>query len=298
MKKLKKVFAILMMTILACSMAACQKEPAPAPSDEMPQEMAAMAAPIDALARCMLENDLTYDPNDPDFFWTSLFYFTGAYGLEHELVTEEEGTYQLNIPTAVMQEHASALFAEYDGLFDLPSIMKGNISYDPAEDVYSVSRGDIGLSEMRLSNYEKTETGYTLLAELHSTDPTDEGDSLIAAWEVTLVDNAYADGIENPVYLYSVAAMKQIENNSPNHSTAAGDDTPTLTSTEKTTAIFNGLSDSHTVELTLPDGTVQAFQFDTDTEAAEVFGSLAEGDGLTIHYTEAANGALMITTVE
>lgn len=298
MKKLRKVLAVLLIAVLTLSMAACQKEPDPTPSGEVPQEMASMAAPIDALARCMLENNLTYSPEDPDFFWTALFYFTGAYGLDHELVTEEDGTYQLKIPATVMQEHASALFAEYDTLFDLPAIMEGNISYDADADAYFVSRGDVGLCEMRLSNYEETETGYTLLAELHSTDPADESDTLIGAWEVTLVDNAYAEGMENPLYLYSVSAMTQIQEDTPDDNSEADSSTPALTPAETTTAIFNGLSDSHTVELTLPDGTVQAFQFDGNSDAAEIFGSLAEGDGLTISYTEAANGGLMITSVE
>ncbi|MBQ9091820.1 MAG: hypothetical protein IJY52_06090, partial [Anaerotignum sp.] len=259
---MKKLFALLLAGVMAFGMMACGNNTEEPEEKEMPADMASMAAPIDALARCMLENDLEYDPTDPEFFWTALFYFTGAYGLDHELIAEEEGTYQLQIPTPVMQEHATALFADYDDLFNLPSIMKGNISYDPDTDAYSVSRGDIGLSEMKLTSYAETEEGYAVTAELWSTGPEEE---LIRAYDVTLADNTYVDGIENPLYYYSVADIVPVE----------AEDLPDSSATVET-AIFNGLADSHTAELTLPDGTVQAFQFDADSDAGKVLASLKE----------------------
>jgi len=48
----------------------------------------------------------------------------------------------------------------------------------------------------------------------------------------------------------------------------------------------------------LPDGSVQAFQFDPDSDVAKVMGSLQEGDGITIGYNEKENGSLMIISVE
>ncbi|MBR3992856.1 MAG: hypothetical protein IKI92_03220, partial [Anaerotignum sp.] len=103
---------------------------------------------------------------------------------------------------------------------------------------------------------------------------------------VILEDNAYVDGIENPLYYYSVKDIVPVETES----------TETETITE--TAIFNGLADSHTAELTLPDGTVQAFQFDPDSDVAKIMGSLKEGDGVTIGYNETENGGLMIVSIE
>ena len=281
---MKKLFALLLAGVMAFGMIACGNTETPEEEKAMPADMASMVAPIDALARCMLENDLEYDPQDPEFFWIALYYFTGAYGLDHELIEEEEGTYQLQIPTPVMQEHATALFADYDDLFNLPSIMKGNISYDPDTDAYSVSRGDIGLSEMKLTSYAETEEGYAVTAELWSTGPEEE---LIRAYDVTLADNTYVDGIENPLYYYSVADIVPVE----------AEDLPDSSATVET-AIFNGLADSHTAELTLPDSTVQAFQFDADSDAGKVLSSLKEGDGVTIGYTEAGNGTLKIVSAE
>lgn len=278
---MKKLLSLVLAGVMAFSIAACSKPEEPE-NDTIPENMANMTAPVDALARCMLENNLEYDPADPEFFWIALYYFTGAYGLDHPMVGQEEGSYQLNIPTSVMEEHASVLFAEYDHLFDLPSIMKGNVSYDPDVDAYFVSRGDIGLSEMKFSSFTETEDGYQVTAELWSTEPEAE---LIQAYDVTLTDNN--TDIDNMFYFYSVANIVPVEE----------EDLPDSAATVET-AIFNGLADSHTAELTLPDGSVQAFQFDADSDIAKIMGSLKEGDGVTIGYNETENGSLMIVSIE
>ena len=280
---MKKLLALLLTGMMAFGLISCNKPDETDPT-VMPDNMASMTAPVDALARCMLEQKLEYNPEDPEFFWTALFYFAGAYGLDHPLVEEEEGSYQLKVPTAVMQEHATALFADYNDLFDLPSIMKGNVSYDPDWDAYFLSRGDIGLSEMRFTSYLKTDEGHKLRAELWSIGPEEE---CFAAYDVLLTDNAYADGIEEPLYLYSVKSITPIK---------LGEATEIAESVE--TAIFNGLADSHTAELTLSDGTVQAFQFDADSDIAKVMTSLKEGDGITIGYTEKENGSLKLISAE
>lgn len=288
---MKKLFTLILAGVMAFSMAACggktTEEPT-RPEVSIPAEMESMKAPIDALARCILENDLLYDVQDPEFFWTALYYFVGGYGLDHPLVEEEENSYQLKVPTPVMQEHATVLFADYSDLLPMPSIMKGNVSYDYGWDAYFLSRGDIGLSEIRLTSYEETMRGYVVTAELWGIGPEEE---LIATYEVTMMDSAYIDGITDPLYLYSIVDIMMLPDDVP-------DSLEGTIPTEKTSAIFNGLADSHTVELTLPDGSVQPFQFDTESDAANIMASLNEGDGITVYYYEAANGGLMIAGIE
>lgn len=279
---MKKLFALLLAGVMAFGLISCSNTTEPTTENKtMPQNMESMAEPIDALARCMLENNLEYDPHDPDFFWTAMFYFAGGYGLEHSQAAEDDTTYQLILPENAMQEYATALFAEYDGLFDLPEIMEGNVAYHADEGVYFLSRGDIGLSEIRLTSYAETSDGYSLTAELWSTEPEEE---LICAYHVTLIDNPYADTVEAPLYFYSVKDIVPAE--------------AQPSSATEETAVFNGLADSHTAELTLPDGTVQAFQFDADSEIAKLMGSLQEGDGVTIGYKKAANGSLTIVSLK
>ena len=74
---MKKLFALLLTGVMLLSMAACGKTEVPE-NNTMPDNMANMTAPVDALARCMLENQLEYDPADPEFAWIALYYFTGA----------------------------------------------------------------------------------------------------------------------------------------------------------------------------------------------------------------------------
>ena len=187
-----------------------------------------------------------------------------------------------------MQEHASVLFADFDDLFALPDSMEGNISYDPDWDAYFVSRGDIGLSEMKLTAYAETEEGYAITAELWSVG---ESTDLIAAWDVLLTDHAYADGIEDPLYLYRIADMTLLSE----EGAAAENSIPT----ETITAVFTGLSDSHTAEFTLQDGSVAVFQFDGDSPVSDLLSQRKEGDGLTFGYIlDPQTGTAKIITIE
>lgn len=287
-EKMKKILAFFLTCIIAFGFSACNNTAEEAPSTE--EIITSMTAPIDALARCMLENDMEYDPENPDFFWTALYYFTGGYGLEHEQVEEIPDTYQLKVPKEVMAEHAIALFSDYTDLMELPSIMQGNISYDSSEDAYLISQGDIGLTKMILTDVKETEKGYTLRAELLSMPE----EKVIGTWDVTLIRNTFAEEIENPLYLCSVSSMKRVEETAPVKNTSSD-----TTSGETITAIFNGLSDSHTVEVTLPDDSIQAFQFDAASDAGKLIQSLSQGDGFTFRYiTDANTGASVILTAE
>jgi len=286
---MKKLLALFLACTMALGLTACNggEKETPAPTAE--EAVASMTAPIDALARCMLENELDYDPENPDFFWAALYYFAGTYGLEHEQVEAVPDSYQLKVPKTAMEELAIALFSSYDGLPDLPSSMKGNVSYDPDENAYFISQGDKGATEMRLTNVEETENGYRLRAELMSMAETEE---LIAAWDVTLTRNTF-DTIENPLCLCSVSAMERVQEEN------GGKVSGTVTPEETVTAVFNGLSDSHTAEVTLPDDSICAFQFDPESQAGKYIQQLSQGEGVTLGYvTDSKTGASIIVTAE
>ena len=87
---MKKLFALLMTGVLVFGLIGCGNKPEEPDPNVMPENMESMVAPIDSLARCMLGNKLTYDPQDPEFFWTALYYFVGGYGLDHPLLEVEE----------------------------------------------------------------------------------------------------------------------------------------------------------------------------------------------------------------
>ncbi|MDO4531665.1 MAG: hypothetical protein Q4C06_06750 [Bacillota bacterium] len=277
---MKKLFALLLTGVLSFSMLACGKTETPKET-EMPENMASMAAPIDALARCTLEQGRVYDPNDPEFMWISLFYFVGAYGSEYPSIYEMPETYQLMVIEPAMADHAAALFADFSELPELPASMEGNITYDAEIDTYYVSRGDVGLSETRLTSFTETEEGYAVTAELWGIGPEEE---LIRAYDVVLVDNPHLEEATYPVYSYSIQSI-----------TPVGGETVASPEIITEAMVFNGLTDSHTAELTLPDGSVQPFQFDEASDAAAVLSSLQEGDGVTIGYIA---DSLKIVTAE
>ena len=126
---MKKILALLLTGALLFSLAACKKQEE-IPSDET--VVASMKDPIDSLARCMVENQTEYAPDDPEFFWTALYYFAGAYSSGHEGVELLADTYQLKVPTSVMEEYAIALFSDYKGLPDyFPSSSSSMITTMP-----------------------------------------------------------------------------------------------------------------------------------------------------------------------
>ena len=291
---MKKILALFLACTMLLGLAACKEQEENNPNTPTAKEaVASMKAPIDSLARCMVEGDLEYDPANPDFFWTALYYFAGGYGLEHKGVTELSNTYQLKVPSSVMEEYAIALFSSYEGLPALPDIMQGNVSYDEATDAYLLSQGDIGLSETRLSDVKETKDGYTLVAELWGIGEEEE---LIASFDVTLIRNTFSEDIENPLYLCSVSSMKLTQKKDAKIS---DNGTSTLIPNETVTATFNGFSDMHTAEMTMPNGEIRAFQFDAASDAGKIISNLHENDVITFGYiVDKNNGSSVIVTAE
>ena len=120
---MKKLLALFLACTMVLGLASCKEQDEEEKNTLTTEEtVATMQDPIDALARCMVENNLEYNPEDPDFFWTALYYFAGGYGLKHEGVEELTDTYQLKVPSTVMEEYAIALFSDYKGLPELPEM--------------------------------------------------------------------------------------------------------------------------------------------------------------------------------
>ncbi|WP_304507678.1 hypothetical protein [Anaerotignum sp.] len=274
------ISALLLLGTAGCSGKEKDAEPQQAQMEGgQLQDMATMKEPIDSLVRCMLENDKTYDPTNPEFFWSALYYFLGNYGTQNPLVTTtEEG--QIKVPKKVVQEYAIALFANYDDLLPLPGDVSNSISYDEDLDAYLLSPGDAGLSDTVLSDYKAGEDSYTVTAKLLN----DVGEKeTLGEWTVTMQKNVFADGIEDPRYFYSVSSVTPVE----------GLTTPL----KNASAFYNGLSDNHTVEVTLEDGTIEAFQF-YDAAVSEKLHSLKEGDAFSFVYTcDDETGAMTIQEI-
>lgn len=162
-----------------------------------------MLMPMDALMMTAVEQGQDYDPSSPEFFWGALYRELGLYADVSSLITTEESG-EIKVPRQTAQEFATGLFADYSDLPALPESLSSMIRYDEGWDAYFLSPGDRGLSAAELLTASLTEDGgYDMTARLY--DVTDSSD--ICVYRFHLVPNAYADGITEPLFLYSVESM-------------------------------------------------------------------------------------------
>ena len=162
-----------------------------------------MLMPMDALMMCAVEEEKNYDPADPEFFWGALFRELGNHSDTSSLITTNEN-WELQVPRQVAQEFATGLFADYSDLLAVPDSLSSIIRYDESWDAYILSPGDRGLSAAEILSASETEDGgYDVTARL--CDVTDSSD--ICVYLFHLGPNAYADGITDPLFLYSVESM-------------------------------------------------------------------------------------------
>ncbi len=295
------LIATLMMSLTACTPQAEQTanaqndtEQTQTQEKEVTQEsIDSMVEPADALVRCMLENGLEYEPKDPVFFWTALSYFVGAYGAEHTLAQVDDES--ITLPRKAVQEMAIAMFADYDDLLELPEEVSARVTYDESLDAYRFGRGDIGLCETKLTLLGEENGNVQAEVKLISTM---EDKDIIGTWEITMTENTYADGIENPKYLYSISDVVPVEIPSQNETQNQDPETKPVVEGTTVTATFGGLSDGHTAEMTLSDGSFGAFQF-TDETVAEQLTNANAGDVLTFTYTQdSPDGVKMIVAIQ
>ncbi|KXL51688.1 hypothetical protein CLNEO_29400 [Anaerotignum neopropionicum] len=269
---MKKYILYFITTLLLLGTTACSKKSVSSAAQEAQAaqvglaDIASMQEPIDSLLRCILENNIPYDPTDPNFFWTALYYFLESYGEENPLVTTTEDG-KIKVPKKVAQEYAIALFANYDALLPLPQSLSNFITYDGNLETYLITPGEGSLSETVLSNYKEEENSHTITAKLISTL---ENKALLGECTITLQKNVFADGIEDPRYFYSVAEITPV----------SGFPSPP----QNASAVFNGLADNHTVEVTHQDGTIQAYQFYDETVSKKLH-TLNEGSAFSFSYT-------------
>ena len=173
------------------------------PSSGWDETLLNMLMPMDALMMTAVEQGQDYNPSSPEFFWGALYRELGLYAGASSLITTEESG-EIKVPRQTAQEFATGLFAAYSDLPALPESLSSMIRYDEGWDAYFLSPGDRGLSAAELLTASSTEDGgYDMTARLY--DVTDSSDICVYCFH--LVPNAYADGITDPLFLYSVESM-------------------------------------------------------------------------------------------
>ncbi len=189
---MKKLLALLLTVsmMFAGISAACAQE------DE---DVQAMLPVLDSVLRAMVELDCDYQPRDSAYFWAVLSMLAVNWGMDHLLCEIEEN--ELRVPRQVMQEYAAAAFFDYD---DLLPVEDGGFSvrYDEGMDAYYLGLGDAGDSYTEIAGVSQLEDGQT---QVEVTLKAGDG-ALLYTMEALLVPNPYADGIADPIYLYSVSS--------------------------------------------------------------------------------------------
>ncbi len=198
-----------------------------------------------------------------DYFWSVLYYMLANHG---DLLRTTGENNELYIRQS-LQECAAAAFGDYSDLpIDTLVPEEHGLSYDEGWDAFSlVWMEDRSATETTLTAWNADGAdNYTAEAVL-----TGEDGTVIASGTFTLIANPYADGITDPLFLYTVT------------------DAVTIGSTEAAEAAEGsgelvGLADSHSVEI-LVDGAPVVFQCNEELSAK--LGAMEPGAVISFSYT-------------
>lgn len=147
------LFALLSASLGGVVFAQPQREPLSQTSPDTVQGSApaqadasqVMYPAVHALVMAMTENHLDYNPKDPEFLWTSLYYMLSLYGQMDERAELTDDA--LLLPGEVIQDYAAALYPDVSSLPDIPAPISQRIS-QTGDGIYRLARGDEGLSQV------------------------------------------------------------------------------------------------------------------------------------------------------
>ncbi len=221
-----------------------------------------MEKAFDTLLLSCLENGLTYDSQDPVFFWTALYY--GIVNHMDDIPLAETVESEVRVPRMAVQEFATGLFADYSDLPEIPAEVT-NIRYDEGWDAYLFALSDRGQTYTKLLNaYENGNGSIRAAAVLYNS----ETDSPLACSVFIIEQNSFADGIADPLFPYTVSTMV------PSQAVTTSTELPVLTGS------FQDFSDGHTAEF-LIDENLMAFQV-YDREILSLLSQLKEDAQVTL----------------
>ena len=122
----------------------------------------AMTPAVHALVLAMAENQLSYDPGDPEFVWTSLYYMLSLYGQMDERAEFTDDA--MTLPAEMVRDYAAALYPDAAQLPDIPSPISQRIAYSAADDSYRLARGDEGLIQVAVDHSQTQQNGQVILS--------------------------------------------------------------------------------------------------------------------------------------
>ncbi len=165
------------------------------------EDIEAMLPVMDSVVRAMKENTSEYAPEDAGFIWSTLYLAAVNYG-EQLQMAEKKDSHAIAARQA-MQEIASACFEDDSDLPDIPDDLLEAVSYDENRDAYAFGLSDIGDSTTKIADVQSDGDAVKVTVEFSSWDEAEN-------YLFTLVPNPCADGIAEPVFLYSVRSVERL----------------------------------------------------------------------------------------
>ena len=197
MKKLSFILAVLLMLTAL---------PAASALESAGDDVNAMLPAFDSLIRILLDDDAVYDPNDPDFLWSAVYLMAVNWMSFDPAAEISEDWMSLILPVETVEELASALFADYDGLPDVPESMSGAVSYDEPLGMYYFTLSDAGEAFSQIDGLVSSNDGPLSVIVLFKAYGEGEEDEVLAQFEFAIQPNEHAAEIDEPRFLYSVVS--------------------------------------------------------------------------------------------
>jgi hypothetical protein len=197
MKKLSFALAVLLIITAL---------PAASASESAGDDVTKMLPVFDSLIRVLLDEDAVYDPRDPDFFWNAVYLTAVNWESFHPLAEISEDWVSLMLPVQLVQELAAALFADYDGLPNVPETVSGAVSYDEPLGIYSFTLSDMGETYSQIDASKHADDGSLSVIVLFKAYGEGEEDEVLGRFEFTVQPNERSVDIEEPEFLYSVVS--------------------------------------------------------------------------------------------
>lgn len=164
-----------------------------------------MLPPMDSIMLCATENGIEYNAENPDTFWTLMYYLVVNHGYGNPLAEFAGG--DLKIGSRAVFEYAAAMF-EIEKMPDIPASRAEIIKYDEKEDAYYFMLSDRGLSDSEIVSFEKNADGsYDVIARLYDVE---EGGTISTA-KFHLVKNKNIDGIDNPQFYWTITSAEEVK---------------------------------------------------------------------------------------
>lgn len=174
--------------------------------NSLTDEQQTMEGVMKSLILCEQQGFTKYEPENADYIWNALDnLILMKRSLRSDLIKEDKEIGMIVANIDICKEYTSALFSN---LTDIPERTGtfGRAVYDGSNERYLFIPEELGSLDTMISAWtDNTDGTSTVDLQLY------ENGAVKTTYRFTLVNNAFADTITNPVFLYSVKDMIKVQ---------------------------------------------------------------------------------------